>query len=79
MEEVSIALVSMGGYAYNYYGTRLLQPPPEQNIRFVGGVSRSPENVIGEYKQAGIPVYSSLEELYENCWVCTSNLHSFVQ
>jgi len=69
MEEVSIALVSMGGYAYNYYGTRLLHPPPEQKIRLVGGVSRSPENVKEEYKQAEIPVYSSLEELYENCRV----------
>jgi predicted dehydrogenase len=69
MEEVSIALVSMGGYAYNYYGTRLLHPPPEQKIRLVGGVSRSPENVKEEYKQAGIPVFSSLEELYENCRV----------
>jgi predicted dehydrogenase len=68
MKEVSIALVSMGGYAYNFYGIRLLRPPPEQNIRFVGGVSRSPENVKEEYKQAGIPVYPSLEEFYENCW-----------
>lgn len=69
MEEVSIALVSMGGYAYNYYGTRLLHPPPEQKIRLVGGVSRSPENVNEEYKQSGIPVYSSLDELYENTQV----------
>jgi predicted dehydrogenase len=68
MEEVRIALVGMGGYAYNFYGRRLLQPPPDKGIRFVGGVSRSPENVREDYRKAGIPVYESLEEFYENDW-----------
>jgi predicted dehydrogenase len=68
MEEVTVALVSMGGYAYNFYGTRLLQQPNEFNIKFVGGVSRSPRNVNEAYKRSGIPVYSSLDDFYEADW-----------
>jgi predicted dehydrogenase len=68
MDEVRVALVSMGSYAYNFYGRRLLQPPKDRGMRFVGGVSRSPENVRKEYVEAGISVYRSLEEFYENDW-----------
>jgi predicted dehydrogenase len=65
MEKVSVALVSTGGYAFNFYGTRLIQKHKNLQINFVGGVSRSPKNVNQAYKDAGIPIYSSLEELYE--------------
>ncbi len=68
MEKVSVALVSMGGYAYNFYGTRLIQKHKDQQVEFIGGVSRSPENVNQAYINAGIPVYSSLEELYAAEW-----------
>ena len=68
MKKVSVALVSMGGYAYNFYGTRLIYKHKNHQIDFVGGVSRSPKNVNKAYKDLGIPVYSSLEDFYSENW-----------
>lgn len=65
MKEVSVAMVGMGGYA-RFYGSRLLRSASEHGARFVGGVSRSPQNVQQEYKDAGIPMYASLEALYRD-------------
>ncbi len=68
MDKVSVALVSMGGYAHNFYGTRLIKKHKKLQVDFIGGVSRSPENVNQAYINAGIPVYSSLEEFYAAEW-----------
>ncbi len=67
MNKVSIAVVALGGYGLVYL-EGLLDKPQDDNYEIVGGVDPEPERCtrLQDLKNLNIPIYSSLEEFYEN-------------
>lgn len=66
-KKVRVAIIGMGGYGLHYV-ERALNSSDELNIECVAMVDVYPEKckLINEVKEKNIPVYSSIEELYEN-------------
>lgn len=64
--EISIALVGVGGYGTTYIPP-LLTEGAARGFRFVGGVDPYPERAprLPDLQSAGVPVYPSLDALYE--------------
>lgn len=67
-EEISVALIGMGGYG-NGYVDALLDSAHEHKVNCIAMVDPNPAGCrrIDEVNKRGIPVYSSIEEVYENC------------
>lgn len=70
MNEVSIALVGLGGYGENYVKALLDHEKVNYSnpVKIVGTVDPFPErcSLISEITERGIPVYATLEEFYRN-------------
>lgn len=66
-KRVKVAVVGMGGYGMHYV-ERVLNNSDELNVECVGMVDVFPEKCkfIEEVRAKNIPVYGSIEELYEN-------------
>lgn len=66
-KKVRVAVIGMGGYGLHYV-ERVLNNSDELNIECVGMVDVYPEKCkfINEVRAKNIPIYSSIEDLYEN-------------
>jgi predicted dehydrogenase len=65
--EVSIALVGIGGYG-SWYLRELLPNAGQHHACFIAGIDAFPERSpwLGRVKDAGIPVFASLDDFYRN-------------
>lgn len=64
---VTVALVGMGGFGVHYVNA-ILNQSEEFEMRCVGMISTHPERYADsvEFKAKNIPIYRTMEELYEN-------------
>lgn len=67
-KKITVAVIGMGGYGINYVRAAL-ERAEEYGIRCIGMVDIRPENcaLYPEIQKQGIPVFESIEELYEHC------------
>jgi len=63
---VNIALAGLSGYG-EFYLNWLLNPSPEDKFRFIAGIDPYAERSsrLDELKQAGIPIFASLADFYQ--------------
>src|SRR5437763_1310063 len=64
-EQISIALVGIGGYGNNFV-TALLDAPKSRDFRFAGTIDPSPTSCrrLGDLKARKIPLYATLDAFY---------------
>ncbi|MBN1875778.1 MAG: Gfo/Idh/MocA family oxidoreductase [Anaerolineae bacterium] len=68
-QEITIALVALGGYG-NFYLKDLFNIPPECNARFVAGIDPNPAacRYMEAFESSGIPIYPDLQSFYAESW-----------
>lgn len=64
-EKVTVGLIGMGGYGVHYVNA-ILNQSEEFGMECVGMVSTHPERYQNDEAYAAIPIYRSIEELYEH-------------
>lgn len=64
-QEVSVAVLALGGYGNVYLGAMFAEGEAH-NVKFVAGIDPNPATCrfLGEFEARGIPIYPSLEAFY---------------
>jgi predicted dehydrogenase len=66
-DEVTIALVGIGGYGEEY-AKAIFESAHQYRAKIVAGIDPNPErcSLLGEFNHRGIPIYADLNQFYKN-------------